>query len=120
MGVFDATYAPHMLMRGKYVQVDAFFEIHGSHGLIWVTRCSGEMLALPPVMVIKGTKPTSSQVPLDWRESFDGVARDCIDSLRQGRQPRQDARTAKKIVQIALTRYDASELRRPVDPESIV
>ena len=56
LGIMDYTHAPEMTIRGRYVRVDEFFEIHGSRGIIWVTRCSGEMLDLPPVQVIRGTE----------------------------------------------------------------
>jgi predicted dehydrogenase len=119
LGMLDYTYAPQMVMRGKYVRVDEFFEIHGSRGVIWVTRCSGEMLDLPPVMVLKGTETISYQVPMDWIEGFHGAARDFIDSILQGRQPELDAQTSKQILQVALAIYEASRTERPVAPESM-
>jgi predicted dehydrogenase len=119
LGMLDYTYAPHMIMRGKYVRVDEFFEIHGSRGVIWVTRCSGEMLDLPPVMLLKGTETVSYQVPMDWIEGFNGAARDFIDSIPQGRQPDLDARTSKKILQVALAIYEAARTERPVAPMSM-
>ena len=75
LGVLDYAASPNLLMRGKYVPVDEFFEIHGSAGVMWVTRCSGEMYDLPPVMVFKGAETQSYQVPMDWRLSFDGARR---------------------------------------------
>jgi predicted dehydrogenase len=119
LGIIDYTNAPHLTIRGKYVRVDEFFEIHGARGIIWVTRCSGEMLDLPPVMLLKGTETVSFQVPMDWSVSFDGAATDFIESLLQERQPEQDVQTAKQILQVALAIYQASRTERPVAPESI-
>jgi predicted dehydrogenase len=95
LGIVDYTYAPEMTIRGRYVRVDEFFEIHGTRGIIWVTRCSGEMLDLPPVQVIRGTETVSYQVPMDWRSSFDGAAADFVDGVLDGRQPAQDVRAAR-------------------------
>ena len=120
LGIIDYTNAAQLTMRGKYVRVDEFFEIHGTHGIIWVTRCSGEMLDLPPVMLFKGTETVSYQVPMDWAISFDGAAQDFIDSLLQGRQPAQDVQSAKKMLQVALAIYQSSRLEQPVAPESVV
>ena len=91
LGVLDYSSSPHMVIRAKYVPVDEFFEIHGSHGVMWVTRCSGEMYDLPPVMVFKGAETQSYQVPMDWRVSFDGAAADFIDSpdCRPAASPRR-------------------------------
>jgi predicted dehydrogenase len=119
LGIIDYTNASQLTIRGKYVRVDEFFEIHGSKGTLWVTRCSGEMLDLPPVMLLKGSETINYQLPMDWRVSFDGAARDFIDSLLQGRQPQQDVHTARKILQVALAIYQAAQLQRPVAPESV-
>jgi predicted dehydrogenase len=119
LGMLDYTYAPQMVIRGKYVRVDEFFKVHGSRGVIWVTRCSGEMLDLPPVMLRKGTETVSYQVPMDWIEGFNGAARDFVDSILQGRRPELDARTSKKILQVALAIYEAARTERPVAPASM-
>ena len=119
LGVLDYSSSPHLVIRAKYVPVDEFFEIHGSHGVMWVTRCSGEMYDLPPVMVFKGAETQSYQVPMDWRVSFDGAAADFIDSLMARRQPRLDAPTSKTILQIALAIYEAARTERPVRPDDM-
>ena len=119
LGIIDYTYAPDMPIRSRYYKADEFFEIHGTRGILWVTRCTGEMLDLPPVMLIKGTETQSFQVPMDWRTGFDGAARDFVDGLLEGRQPAQDVHTAKKVLQVPLAIYEASRLRRPVAPDSI-
>jgi predicted dehydrogenase len=119
LGIIDYTNAAQLTIRGKYVRVDEFFEIHGTHGIIWVTRCSGEMLDLPPVMLLKGTETVHYQVPMDWASSFDGAAYDFIESLLQGWQPAQDVHTAKKMLQVALAIYESSRTERPVAPESV-
>ncbi|PYN11945.1 MAG: hypothetical protein DME05_22945, partial [Candidatus Rokuibacteriota bacterium] len=81
LGIIDYTYAPEMTIRSRYYRADEFFEIHGSRGIIWVTRCTGEMLDLPAVVVIRGAETVSHQVGTDWRLGFDGAAVDFVDSL---------------------------------------
>jgi len=108
-----------MPIRSRYYKADEFFEIHGTRGILWVTRCTGEMLDLAPVVLIKGTETTSYQVPMDWRTGFDGAARDFVDGLLTGRQPVQDVHTARKVLQVPLAIYEASKTRRPVAPESM-
>jgi predicted dehydrogenase len=119
LGIIDYTFAPEMTIRSRYYKADEFFEIHGSRGILWVTRCTGEMLDLPPVVVIRGAETMSYQVPMDWRLGFDGAAADFIDGVITGRQPAQDVRTATRILQVALAIYEASRTRRPVAPESM-
>ena len=119
LGIVDYTYAADMTIRGRYVRVDEFFEIHGSRGIIWVTRCSGEMLDLPPVQVIRGTETVSYQVPMDWRLGFDGAAADFVDGVLDGRQPAQDVQTARHMLQVALAIYESGRTGHAVRPDSI-
>ena len=119
LGLIDYTFAPEMTIRSRYYRADELFEIHGTRGIIWVTRCTGEMLDLPPVMLIRGTETTHYQVPMDWRLGFDGAARDFVDGLLDGRQPAQDVHAARHVLQVALAIYEAGRTHRPVSPESI-
>ncbi len=115
----DYGLANEMSLRGKYYALDEFFEIVGTKGAIWVTRCSGEMLDLPPVMVHTGSEMTSFQVPMDWIEGFNGAAKDFIDCVISGEQPTMDVHFAKKALQAALAVYQSSETNTPVDPASV-
>jgi predicted dehydrogenase len=119
LGILDYTYAPRMTIRGKYFPVDDFFEIHGSEGVIWVTRCSGEMLDLAPVVLMRGSETVSFQMPMDWMESFNGAARDFIDSILQDTQPELDAQFSKKTVQVALAIYEAARTEQSVEPQAM-
>ena len=119
LGIIDYTYAPEMVIRSRYYRADEFFEVHGTRGIIWVTRCTGEMLDLPPVMVIRGTETASYQVPMDWRLGFDGAARDFVDSIVEGRQAAQDVQTARRVLQVPLAIYEAGRVQRPVSPDSM-
>jgi len=119
LGVIDYTAAPEMTIRARYYKADEFFEIHGSRGIIWVTRGTGEMLDMPPVVLIRGAETVNYQVPADWRLGFDGAAADFIDSILAGRQPAQDIHTAKHILQVPLAIYEASRIGRAVSPDSM-
>jgi predicted dehydrogenase len=119
LGIVDYTSAPEMTIRSRYYRADEFFEIHGTRGIIWVTRGTGEMLDMPAVMLIRGAETVSYQVPADWRLGFDGAAVDFIDSLLAGRQPAQDIHTAKHVLQVPLAIYEASRIGRPVAPDSM-
>ena len=116
LGVFEFASAEQMPIRSRYYPADEFFEIQGPKGAIWVTRCTGEMLDMPPVMLVKGNETVEYQVPMDWIEGFNGAARDFIDSIQSGRQPQMDVAFSKRVLQSALAAYRASDTERPVDP----
>jgi predicted dehydrogenase len=119
LGIVDYTYAPDMVLRSRYYRADEFFEIHGSRGIIWVTRCTGELLDMPAVMVIRGTETISHQVPTDWRLGFDGAAADFVDGLLAGRRPAQDVHAARRMLQVPLAIYEAARTGRAVSPELV-
>ena len=119
LGIVDYTHASELTIRGRYYKVDEFFEIHGSRGILWVTRCSGEMLDLPPVMVLRGAETTAYQVESDWRLGFDGAARDFVDGVLDGRQPAQDVHAATQMLRVPLAIYEAARTGRTVSPESL-
>jgi predicted dehydrogenase len=108
-----------MTLRSRYYKADEFFEIHGTRGIIWVTRCTGEMLDMPPVVVIKGTETVNYQVPTDWRLGFDGAAVDFVDGLLAGRQPQQDIHAATRMLRVPLAIYESARTGRWVAPESV-
>ena len=119
LGLFEMIHAAEMPIRGKYYPVDDFFEIHGSKGVIWVTRLTGEMLDMPPVLVHSGTDTTAYNVPTDWTAGFLAASADFVDCVLRGEQPRLDARAAKKVLQAALAAYRAAETETAVDPLSM-
>ncbi len=61
LGVIDYTAAPEMTIRARYYRADEFFEIHGSRGIIWVTRGTGEMLDMPAVVLIRGAETSTTR-----------------------------------------------------------
>ena len=119
LGIYGYTYAPDMTMRGKYFAGDDYFEIHGSKGAIHVTRCTGDMMDLPPVMLLTGTETISYDVPSDWMESFNGAAKDFIDSIVEDRQPDLDAEFSKKTIQVVMAAYEAARTEGAVEVDSM-
>ena len=119
MGTLDYSSAPQMEIRGKYYPSDEFFEIQGSKGAIWVTRCTGEMLDLPPVMLVRGTETTGIQVPMDWMDSFNGAAKQFIDGIIADEQPDMDVAFSRHTLQTALAVYRAAEQERAIDTASL-
>ena len=76
LGTMDVCYAPAMWLRSAYYGADEFFEIQGDEGFLWVTRCTGQMLDLPAVVLYDGATgrarppPRSRHVDDDWGTGF--------------------------------------------------
>ena len=119
LAVFDYAYMSEMPIRSRYYPVDEFFEIQGSRGAIWVTRCSGEWLDMAPVVLVTADGTRDIDAPSDWVEGFKGAARSFVDSVLSGGQPAMDADFSRRVLRATLAAYAASDTGRAVDPETL-
>ncbi|MBA13099.1 MAG: hypothetical protein CL751_04010 [Chloroflexi bacterium] len=110
----DYSSSPGMPFRTKYYPMDEFFEIIGEKGTIWVTRCTGELLDMPPLILVKGNEVNSFSMPSDWIEGFKGAAKSFIDHLLEGTQPDMDIDFSMQVLDAALSVYKSSELEKTI------
>ena len=109
----------NMPIRSKYYAADEFMEIIGSDGVLWVTRCTGEMLDMPPVVLHRGSDTVSYQMPMDWMDSFNGAAADFVEGILEGRQPMMDIRFSEDVLRVILAMYESSDSGRWVEPSEV-
>ena len=119
LAVFEYASSPNLTVRAKYYPGDEFMEIIGSDGVLWVTRCTGEMLDMPPVMLHRGADTVSYQMPTDWIESFNGAAADFVEGILENRQPMMDIRFSEEVLRVILAMYEASDSGRWVQPAEV-
>ncbi|HTT86686.1 MAG TPA: Gfo/Idh/MocA family oxidoreductase, partial [Acidimicrobiales bacterium] len=124
LGSMEVSYAPKMWMRSAYYGADEFVEVQGDEGFLWVTRCTGEMLDLPAVMVYRGDPERRimtgySDVDADWGTGFKRSSAHFVDSLLAGTPADMSTEAAVKVLQLCFAVYEAGNTRRPVDPRTI-
>ena len=123
LGTMEVSYAPAMWLRSSFYGADEFFEIQGDEGFLWVTRCTGEMLDLSPVVLYQGrehdqTTTTFSEVPSAWDLGFDRSASHFIDALVDGVPAEMSAEEAIKAMQLCFAVYQAGNTGGAVDPRT--
>ncbi len=92
-----------MKVRSKYYVSDDRIEIHGTRGIIWVNRCTGQLLDEPAVVLYAdGETRAFHALDVDWADSFRLGTRDFVDALREGREPPQNAEAARQTLAFAL------------------
>jgi predicted dehydrogenase len=109
-GTYEVITSDNILVKSKYRRPeDEWIELSGSHGFIWVNRCTSELLDKPVVVMYRDGVTTSfSDVDSDWGASFINGINDFIDAVREGRQapvprpPRASERNGP-----AVARHDA-------------
>src|ERR1039458_803080 len=124
LGTMEVQYAPHMWLNTSYYGADEFFEIQGEEGFIWVTRATGEMLELPPVVLYQGKDNdimTTEFPDLDssFLTGFKRSASHFIDALIDGMAASMTPAEAVKVLQLCFAVYQAGETREAVDPRLI-
>jgi predicted dehydrogenase len=124
LGSMEVSYAPKMWMRSSYYGADEFFEVQGDEGFIWVTRSTGELLDLAPLLVYRGTDKagTLEEVPgidADWGTGFNRSAAHFVDSVLDGTPPAMSAADAIKVLQLCFAVYQAGNTGERVDPRTI-
>jgi len=124
IGTMEVHYAPQMWMRSRYYGADELFEIQGDEGLLWVTRATGEMLDLAPVILYQGkdnekTTTEFTDIDSDWASGFTRSSAHFVDALLSGTPAAMTPAEATKVLQLCFAVYAASDARRPVDPRTL-
>jgi predicted dehydrogenase len=124
LGSMEVSYAPRMWMRSSYYGADEFFEVQGDEGFLWVTRCTGELLDLAPVMLYRGkdnhrTMTGFSDLDADWGAGFRRSSAHFVDALLTGTSAQMSAALATDVLRLCFAVYEAANTRRPVDPRTI-
>jgi predicted dehydrogenase len=124
LGTMEVQYARDMWMRSGYFGADEFFEIQGEEGFVWVTRATGEMLDLAPVVLYQGKDNLRrftefDTIDADWATGFHRSSAHFVDALRAGTPAAMSAVEAAKVLQLCFAVYQASDTRQPVDPRTI-
>lgn len=119
LAVFEYASASEMPIRSRYYPSDEFMEVIGSKGVLWVTRCTGEMLDMPPLVLHLGNETVSYQMPMDWIESFNGAAADFVEGILEGRQPMMDAEFSDEVLRAIIAMYRSSDSGEWVVPAEL-
>jgi predicted dehydrogenase len=121
LGTMEVTHAPKMRLRTRYYGADEVFEIQGTEGFLWVTRATGEMLDLSPLIWHRadGTSVNFSNLDADWATGFRLSSRAFVDALLEGTTPEMTGAMAVEVLQLCFAIYQASATRSPVDPATI-
>jgi predicted dehydrogenase len=105
----------------KYYSADERVEITGEKGVIWITRCTGKLLDLPPLILYKDGKTTYFEnIRCDWLDSFSDSVEHFIDCIIYDREPRLTGEQGKKVMQFAIAAYISAKEKREVRPDEIV
>jgi predicted dehydrogenase len=120
LGMMEVAHAPGMFIDSDWFGADEFFEVQGTDGFVWVTRLSGRLHDLPPLVVVSGrTRTEVRDIEHRYEVSFRRAAAAFVDGLRAGTPVDLAPDVALRALQLAFAVYQSSNERRPVDPSEI-
>jgi len=115
-GVWDTTSAPELYVKGSYYTCDERMEVTGTRGVLWLTRCTAEMLeSVAPVVLYKDGKLTEFwDEPSDWQDAFIHSTHDFINAIKEGREPVLSGERGREVLAFALAAIDSSACKKEV------
>jgi len=119
-GILDAAYAPDLKIDTKYYPVEERVEITGSKGIIWVTRLTGRLMNVAPLIMYRdGETHYYNDIAAEWEDGFIRCAQHFVDCILEDRQPSLSAEEGLQVVQFGRAVYKSAEEGVPVAPDSI-
>lgn len=119
-GVMECVHASDLLIKAKYYSCEERFEVTGSRGILWVTRCTAQLMDIPPLVMYRdGETRCFNDIPAEWEEGFKGSNRHFIDSLLDGTTARLTGEEAIRVMQFALSTYASDDAQAAVRPDNI-
>jgi predicted dehydrogenase len=102
-GSWEVVASLQMRVRSRYYVSDDRIEVHGSEGIVWVNRCTGQLLEEPSVVLYReGETRAFHDLATDWSESFRRGGFDFVDAILEGRPASQDVGAARRTLAFAL------------------
>jgi predicted dehydrogenase len=119
-GVMECVHANDMYIKTRYYNCEERFELTGSSGIIWITRCTGQLLDMPALILYRdGETREFHGLAAEWEEGFKGSNRHFIDCLLEGTTPHLTGEEAIKVMQFALSTYASDDAQAAVNPEAV-
>lgn len=119
-GILDATYAPDLIVDTKYYAIEERVEITGSKGIIWVTRLTGRLMKIPPLIMYRGGETRCyNDIPAEWEDGFIRCGQHFIDCILEDKQPSLSAEEGLELVQMGKAVCKSAEEGVPVAPDTI-
>ena len=114
-GCWEIVTAPELMIRTKFYAGDEWLEVTGSRGIVWVTRCSGDLLGEAPVILYRdGEVRRFHDMQVDWDTSFVRGAHEFTRAILDGSQPEMDGPEARPALAFSLAAMKRALDRREV------
>lgn len=119
IGLFDVSQTPELLIDSEYYGADEFVEVRGTKGIIWVTKISGNVFKLSPLILIdsEGIKHEFNDINASYLQGFINSAEHFAKSIREDFSPELSLESATRALRSCFACYKSSAEGRktPID-----
>ena len=120
VGCIDATISPNLNVKSKYYSADERVELSGTRGVLWITRCTGQLLDEASVMLYRdGEKICYENLTADWVESFKQSTRHFIECIREDKEPFLTGEQAMAVQQFCFAAIRSGREGREIAPDEM-
>lgn len=117
----DVAHAPNFFIPSSYYGADEVIEIQGDEGLILITKMSGDLLKLAPLILFDkdGTRYDFTDLNSDYYQAFLNSSIDFANSVIGQRAPSLTLEDAVKALRICFSVYRSSNEKRRVEVNEV-
>ena len=117
LGSFDIAFSPNLYTSSKYFPADEHIHIVGTKGTINLTRCTGQIVDEPALILYRdGKRYLFDDLETDWQASFTAGIRDLPLAIKENRQARLTGQRALDILRFAFALIVAAHTGREYIP----
>lgn len=121
-GSYEAIYSDSLYVPSKYQRPeDEWIELTGSKGLIWINRCTSELIDSPPLVMYRNGETTEfTDIDSDWGSSFIHGINDFGLAIIEKRTSTLTGEEGKDVLQFCRALQISAKENRDVDPKEII
>ena len=119
-GLCEFAHAEGLHIPGRYYANDEWIEITGSHGILFIHRCTGEIHTGPAMSLYDGKQMHAiTDVDSDWAAGFRGATQNFIEAIEGRAAPMLSGAEGREVLAFTMAVAKASRVHREVFPEEL-
>jgi len=120
LGSLTLTMSPEFYVDAPTYSVDERFEVVGTKGILWITRCTSEVFHIPPLIVqTSGKRVEHTDMETGWDAAFRAAGKHFLDCIINDKTPWYPPEEARKVIQLSHAIYKSDQEKRLVSPDEI-
>ncbi|MEJ5362517.1 MAG: Gfo/Idh/MocA family oxidoreductase [Spirochaetota bacterium] len=118
-GSIEFVHMPALSIPSKYYANDEWIEVSGTHGIVVIRRCTGNITKGPAVGVFTSKGWKNYTVHCDWSLGFIGATHNFVNAILGNEKVMLTGNNAREILRFSIAVQKASHVQREVYVEEL-